>query len=121
MIRRILTELLAVVCLFFPFPGCTDAGESPPLLRGRWTVAALTPSELVLTGDYSDLLREMYRRRMMERRRSLRRVLPVWAEEQRFHITGTEAVLQYRPALVAALRDGRHTVSGGNARRIACA
>ena len=73
--------------------------------RGEWRCVALTPKVLALTGDYSELQRQLFLQRMAARRRTGRGILPKWATEYRFHISGTEAIAMYRPRVVELLRD----------------
>ena len=81
----------------------TVSGAEPPP-RGLWKCTALDPQTLVLTGDYTDLQRELFQRRYAERLQIARK-LPAWAMKNNFNSAGTEAIAQYRPAVMAMLRD----------------
>ena len=73
--------------------------------RGNWKCTALGSSTLALTGDYSELQEALFRKRFDERRKSLRNKIPRWAADSCFHLSGTEAIAQYRPEIVSLLRD----------------
>ena len=64
----------------------TVAAAAPP--QGEWSCVALTPNLLALTGDYSTLQRRLFLERMDERKRTMRKNLPGWAKDFRFHISG---------------------------------
>ena len=98
---------LVLFCAHFAF------GEELPL-RGEWKCAALDPGTLVLTGDYVKLQRQLFAAKAAARRSS--RPLPRWAEEFRFHAAGTEAIAQYRPAVLAALLENPSRISVVSAR-----
>ncbi|MBQ9338457.1 MAG: glycoside hydrolase family 9 protein [Lentisphaeria bacterium] len=75
-------------------------------LRGEWKCTALTPQTLALAGDYSGLQLELFRKRFAARSRSTgSKRLPGWKKEANFHLSGTEAIAEYRPKLVRLLAD----------------
>ena len=72
-------------------------------VRGQWKCVALGPSTLALTGDYMEVQEELFRKRFAERRKSFWHKPPRWALDQVFHLSGTEAIAQYRPEIAALL------------------
>ncbi|MBP5182024.1 MAG: glycoside hydrolase family 9 protein, partial [Lentisphaeria bacterium] len=73
-------------------------------MRGNWKCTAITPSRLALTGDYSLLQEELFDKCYGKRETAARRLkLSAWAEDYRFHISGTEAIALYRPKVTAML------------------
>ena len=76
-----------------------------PLFQGRWTCVALGPRCLALTGDYSEIQEQLFKKRFIERRKAARRRLTGWAADYCFNVSGTEAIAQYRPQVTAMLRD----------------
>ena len=96
--------MLLMALLATPGRAAEDA-VAPPPPRGEWSCVALTPRHLALTGDYSQLQLELFRRRMAERVKAAKKQLPKWAQEYRFNISGTEAIAMYRPQVVQMLRD----------------
>jgi len=79
--------------------------EDAASFRGSWTCVALDASHLVLTGDYSEVQERLFRKHFDERGRRSRFKPRGWIAEYRFHIAGTEAIAEYRPAVTAMLRD----------------
>lgn len=79
--------------------------SAQPEFRGEWRCTALTPRHLALTGDYLKLQRELFRKRLEERRKMTRKPMPKWAKDYRFHISGTEAIAACRSQVVPLLRD----------------
>ena len=77
------------------------AAEPP---RGEWRCVALTPRYLALTGDYSELQRKIFLELMEEHRESFARK-PQWARDFIFNVTGIKAIVKYRPAVAAMLRE----------------
>ena len=90
-------------CLFLLLASFIGLSAASPEPRGEWRCVALTPKILALTGDYSELQRRLFMRRMAERRSMTSKKLPKWAKEFRFHISGTEAIAMYRPRVVELL------------------
>ena len=95
--------MVRLIVFAFSFLLLTDLAALP--VQGSWKCAALTPSHLVLTGDYSELQNQLFQKHFSARRDSFRRRLPRWAADFCFHISGTEAIAEYRPAVAAMLRD----------------
>ena len=88
----------AVLCFFLLL---TDLSGAP--VRGRWKCTSLGPSTLALTGDYTDVQNQLFHKRFAERIKWSSSILPRWAVEQRFNLSGTEAIAQYRPEITALL------------------
>ena len=97
-LRRFRPLLLAMLLTL------TAAGAEP-LPRGRWQCTALDPRTLALTGDYSELQTALFRQRLDERDRSVRRLAGGWAADFNFQTAGAEAIAQYRPAAVSLLME----------------
>jgi len=74
-----------------------------PAFQGRWKCAALGPSHLALTGDYSDLQEKLFRKHYSERRSRMKFKPSGWKADFLFNISGTEAIADYRPQTVALL------------------
>ena len=88
----------AVLCFFLLL---TDLSGAP--VRGRWKCTSLGPSTLALTGDYTDVQNQLFHKRFAERIKWSSSILSRWAVEQRFNLSGTEAIAQYRPEITALL------------------
>lgn len=102
MLRNISIQRIAtVIVLLLTAPLRAEPSEP----RGEWRCVALTPRVLALTGDYSELQRRLFLRRMEQRKRMTRKKLPQWAKDFRFHISGTEAIAAYRPRVVELLNN----------------
>ena len=100
MFRRLKTTLTA---LSFLGAAAVCGSDSPP--RGEWKCVALTPRHLALTGDYFELQRRLFSRRMAERRHMVKKERRAWVLDFNFSFAGTEAIAQYRPTVVKMLRD----------------
>ena len=92
----------------------TVCGAPPP--RGEWRCVALTPRHLALTGDYSQLQRELSQKRLAERVKMSEKTYRGWMKELRFYLAGIDAVAAYLPVVVGMLRDnpkiGLHSECG---------
>ena len=105
--------LLTNFFLAFFLPAARGLADPAVPPRGTWKCTALDPRTLALTGDYSDLQRELFRQKKAARNpNGLHR--PRWAEEFDFHAAGTEAIAAYRPEAVALLRDGSFRITPGS-------
>ena len=84
------------------------AAENTVQLQGSWKCLALDPYHLALSGDYSELQRQLFLQchdAHIKDNLKIRKFLPGWAKEFQFQISGTEAINLYRPRLVKLLRD----------------
>ena len=88
--------------IFFVFSLLLSAVCAEPV-RGNWKCAALGPSTLALTGDYSDLQEQLFRKCFTARRPSDNKKRPRWVLDLRFNLAGTEAIAMYRPQIVSML------------------
>ena len=93
--------MVRLTIVFFSFFLLAEVCAAP--VRGQWKCVALGPSTLALTGDYSEVQEQLFRKRFAERSKSVWKKIPKWAVEQRFNLSGTEAIAQYRPEIVALL------------------
>ena len=92
-----LTNILLVVLLLCSF-------VSAQQIRGRWKCTALDAQTLALTGDYTEIQQELFRKRF-EQRDGVGAKFSKWAQDFNFYYSGTEAIAQFRPKVVRSLED----------------
>ena len=93
--------MVRLTVVFFSFLLLAEVCAAP--VRGQWKCVALGPSTLALTGDYTEVQDQLFRKRFAERRKTAWKKVPNWAAEQGFQLSGTEAIAQYRPEIAALL------------------
>ena len=72
-------------------------------VQGRWKCVALDPSHLALTGDYSEVQEQLFRKRFAERRKKTWKLISAGSRDYCFNISGTEAIAAYRPQVASML------------------
>ena len=99
MMFRQFKTVLATLSLLAAATACCAS-----LPRGEWSCIALTPRNLALTGDYSELQLQLFRQCMAERKRLLGRERRAWALDLSFSYSGTDAIAKYRPQVTDMLK-----------------
>ncbi|MBO4303314.1 MAG: glycoside hydrolase family 9 protein [Lentisphaeria bacterium] len=98
--------LILVLSFLVLVPATAFPGEKEMPLRGRWKCTALGPDRLALTGDYTHLQEMLFKKCYTRREeKAARWGVSAWAQDYRFHISGTEAIAMYRPKVTAMLLD----------------
>ena len=95
--------MVRLTVVIFSFLVLTELWAAP--VRGHWKCVALGPSTLALTGDYTKVQEQLFRKHFAERQKSFLSNFPHWAAEQSFNLSGTLAIADYRPEVVSLLRD----------------
>ena len=103
MVRLIV--LVASLMLLLPSAAPAAAPAAAELPRGSWSCVMLDPTHLALTGDYLEVQNELFRKRLVERRKAswARRI--GWGRDLSFNFSGTEAIAAYRPKVTAMLNN----------------
>ena len=73
------------------------------MVQGRWKCVALDPSHLALTGDYSEVQEQLFRKRFAERRKMTWKLRSAGSKEYCFNFSGAEAIAAYRPQVTSML------------------
>ena len=97
-------RLAAYICFLVILGVCfyTMSKKAPhPAFQGEWRCVALGATHLVLTGDYSQLEQELFKKQTS----GVNRVVSFWSKDAKYRYAAVKAIASYRPEVVKMLRD----------------